>query len=310
MSRKMGAVLFVGLLVAIPAVAHPPSGIAVDDKGRVYFQQVPIGIWMIDEQGKLQMAPGTGFHHIELDPTGAFQSQRWPSFPDGVIRASGTNPTILSISSFPAVIGHDGAFYYPEAMRDGTVHILRLEPGGKPTDFTTLPVAREIGPEGKELDAMWIHGLASGPDGNLYYAEKQGIRRIDKQGAVTPVVAKISLPECVRPPAITNDRGGVVLRGLDVADDGTIYAASAGCSALLKVTQAGEVSVVLQERDGWAPTDVEAVGNKLYVQEFYYTDPQQDSGWKPRVRLIDGYGKVTTLATVTDAPKRPAANDE
>lgn len=306
MSRVIGVVGIVALCAGT-VFAHPPSGIAVDDKGRVYFQHVPVGIWMIDEQGKLGMVPGSGFHHIELDPEGRFLNQRWPSFPDGVIRAYGKNPTILSVSSFPVATGHDGALYYPEAMPDGTVHILRLEPGGKPTDFTTLPEALEFGPDGTTRPAAWIHGLATGPDGNLYYAEKQGIRRIDKQGVVTAVVEKIALPECVRPPAITNDRGGVVLRGLDVADDGTIYAASAGCSALLKVTQAGEVSVALQERDGWAPTDVEAVGDKLYVHEFYYTDPQQDSGWIPRVRLIDGDGKVTTLATVTDGPKRPTS---
>lgn len=302
---------------AATAFAHPPAGIAVDDKGRVYFMQVPVGVWMIDEHGKLGMAPGTGYHHIELDPDGKFLKQHWPSFPDGVIRAVGTNPAILCVSSFPVAIGRDGALYYPEANVDFSVtdpgprgvHIRRLAPGGTPTKFADLPDPLEIGEDGTVTVAQWIHGLALGPKGDLFYTEKDGIRRIDVNGNVTPIIEKIKLAECVRPPAIADVREGVFLRGLDVADDGTIYAASAGCSALLKVTQAGEVSVALQERDGWAPTDVEAVGNKLYVHEFYYTDPQQDSNWRPRVRLVAADGTVTTLATAPEAPKRPAESN-
>jgi hypothetical protein len=304
MIRPLVCVL--GILAAAPvAFAHPPSGIAVDDRGRVYFMQAGVGVWMIDEGAKLGMHAGPGFHHVQLDPKGTFLKQRWPSFPDGVIRAVGENPTLLCVSSFPAVISPDGALYYPEAMEDGRVHILRMLPGEKSTDFVMLPVAMEISFEGKLEPAQWIHGLAVGPDKNLYYAEKEGVRRVDTRGVVSTVVDKISLPECVHPPAITDDRGGVVLRGLDVAPDGNIYAASAGCSALLKITQTGEVSVALQERDGWAPTDVAAAGDALYVEEFYYNDVPQASDWRPRVRKLAADGSVTTLATVTDAPTRP-----
>jgi hypothetical protein len=293
------------LLIGAPAVlAHPPSGIAVDDEGVVYFQHVAVGIWQVDKNGKLTLGSGPGYHHIELDPDGRFISQRWPSFPDGVIRAVGKDPTLLSASSFPLAIGADGALYYPEAKPDGYVHILRLEAGGKPTEFTRLPHAMEEMPDGTSQPALWIHGFAAGADGSFYYAEKEGVQKIDAKGVVTPVVAKITLDECVHPSAITDDRGGVVLRGLDVAPDGNVYAASAGCSALLKITPAGDVSVALQERDGWAPTDVDAVGDKLYVHEFYYIEVEQASDWRPRVKRIDADGTVTTLATVTETPQR------
>ena len=301
------AMVAVGMsIVPSFAFAHPPSGIAVDGDGNVYFQHVAVGIWKLDSQGKLTLGSGPGYHHIELDPDGRFLSQRWPSFPDGVIRAVGTKPTLLSVSSFPVAIGSDGALYYPEAKPDGFVHILRLEGGGKPTEFTKLPHAMEEMPDGKAEPAMWIHGLAAGPDRTFFYTEKEGVQKIDAQGVVTPLVAKITLDECVHPPAITDDRGGVVLRGLDVAADGNVYAASAGCSALLKITPAGAVSVALQERDGWAPTDVDAVGDELYVHEFYYIEVEQASDWHPRVRRIDADGKVTTLATVTESPERPS----
>ncbi len=300
--------LFLFLASAAPfAAAHPASGIAVDGEGVVYFTQHTVGIWKIDLSGSLVFHSGPGFHHLELDTDGRFVSQRWPSFPDGVIRAVGSKPTLLAVSSFPVATGRDGALYYPEAKPDNRVHLLRLEPGGKPAEFALLPEAIETSPDSDPIVAQWIHGLATGPDGNFYYAEKEGIRRVDAQGVVTTIVDKIALPECVHPPAITDDRGGVVLRGLDVAPDGTIYAASAGCSALLKVTQSGEVSIALQERDGWAPTDVAIAGGAIYVHEFYYIDVQDPAEWLPRVRKIDADGHVTTLATVTDAPRRSAS---
>ncbi len=302
-SRWVGVV---GILLAPVALAHPPAAIAVDEQGRVYFMQAGgIGVWMIDEQGKLGRHDGPGFHHIEVDQKGAFLNQKWPPFPDGVIRPVGKNPTLLCVSSFPVVIAQDGALYYPEAMPDGRVHILRMAPGEKATDFTTLPIELETSPDGKQTPALWIHGIAVGPDKNFYYTEKEGIRRIDTQGVVTTVVDKVSLSECVRPPALTGAREGVFLRGLDVAPDGSIYAASAGCSALLKVTPAGEVSVALQERDGWVPTDVAAKGDKLYVQEVYYNDVEHPSQWNPRVRVIAADGTVTTLATTPETPARP-----
>jgi len=293
------------LIISTIAAAHPPAGIAVDDQGRVYMMQVAVGVWRVETDGAVALTEGTGFHHIELDPAGKFLNQRWPSFPDGVIRPAGKNPTVLCVSSFPVAIGQDGALYYPEPLADGHVHILRLEAGGKPTDFAKLPVAIETMPDGTSSPATWIHGFSAAPGGAFVYAEKEGIRRIDAKGEVSTVVDKITLSECVRPPAITDDRGGVVLRNLDVADDGTIYAASAGCSALLKVTPAGEVSVALQERDGWAPTDVEVAHGKIYVLEYHYTDVQHPVEWNPRVRVIAADGAVSTLATAPKTPARP-----
>ena len=48
------AIAFLSVLFAVSARAHPSSGIVVDQKGQVFFQDIVGGvIWKIDERGKL-----------------------------------------------------------------------------------------------------------------------------------------------------------------------------------------------------------------------------------------------------------------
>lgn len=293
----------VAFVLVHSAFAHPGTGIVVDDEGNVYFAHTGACIWKLDTQGKLTRREGPAYHYMIEDAKGAFIGQRWPHFADGVIEVMGTKPTLLCGSSFPITIGSDGALYYADFANKTPVHITRLEPQGKPTDFATLPIATEINFEGKPIEAQWIHGLAAGPDGNLYYAEKDSVRRIDSKGVVTAVAEKIVVPGCVRPAAMPEDRGGPVLRNLDVAADGTIYVAAAGCSAVLRITQKGEVSVALQAADNWSPMGVDVKGDDLYVLEFLYVDVQEREEWLPRVRKVSKDGTVTTLATITEVPK-------
>lgn len=288
------------VFAAFSAHAHPGSGIVVDDKGIVHFVHAQVGVWNVDPQGTVRRHEGANpYHWMIIDPKAAFASQRWPSFPDGEIRVVGADPALMLASSFPVTIGRDGALYYPEPKSDGRVHILRLIPGGEPTDFTTLPPAMEIAPDGNRIVARWIHGLATGPDGSFYYAEKHAVRRIALDGAVTTVAENITVPDCVHPPVVEDDRGGPILRGLDVAADGTVYVAASGCSALLKISPKGEVSVALRATDAWSPTGVDVVGEDVYVLENLHIKAEQARDWLPRVRKLSPDGKVTTLATIT-----------
>ena len=95
--------------IAHSAVAHPLTGIVVDDKGQVYFTHGRVGIWKLDTEGKLALVDGPAYHHMIADPKGAFVNQRWPHFPDGVIEAVGKDPVLLCASSFPITIAADGA---------------------------------------------------------------------------------------------------------------------------------------------------------------------------------------------------------
>jgi hypothetical protein len=178
------------------------------------------------------------------------------------------------------------------------VHIFRLEPSGKPIDFATLPLAMEVDMDGNPVEARWIHGLAAAPDGNLYYAEKEAVRRVDKEGKVTTVAENIKDPECLYPAFRENDRGGPILRNLDVAADGTVYVAAAGCCSVLRVKPDGTVTVAHRSTGSWAPTAVVVKGEELYVVEFLYFDVEQPRDWLPRIVKVAPDGTATVLATV------------
>jgi hypothetical protein len=71
------------------------------------------------------------------------------------------------------------------------------------------------------------------------------------------------------------------------------------CSAVLKITPAGAVSVMLRASHAWSPTGVALAGNDLYVLEFRYIAVEQAQDWLPRVRRVSRDGSVTVVARVT-----------
>ena len=286
------------LLAASPSFAHPGSGIVVDRHGEVYFVDTGQGVWKVDLQGHPARHQGPAYHWMTIDHRGSFAGRRMPRNVGGELPVVGKNPTLILSSDFPVAIGSDGAFYYPQAGSDGRVRVMRLASSGDPAVFATLPVATEVGPGGKIVRAGWIHGLAAGPRGSLYYTEMHAVRRIAPDGTVSLVASDIKVPDCVRPPAANEEHLGPALRGLDVTPDGTVYVAASACSALLKITAAGSVSVVLLASDAWSPMGVAVSGHDLYVLEYRYIESERREDWLPRVRKVSRDGKVTVLATV------------
>src|SRR6266571_293491 len=62
-------------LATLTALAHPGSGIVVDQQGNVYFTYTGRGAARIDAQGKLTyLHKDTGGHFIALDAEGSFSS--------------------------------------------------------------------------------------------------------------------------------------------------------------------------------------------------------------------------------------------
>ena len=86
------------------------------------------------------------------------------------------------------------------------------------------------------------------------------------------------------------------LRGLDVAPDGTIYAAVTGCRCVVRISKARAVETVLTSEKPWTPTGVAIRGTDVFVLE--YTHHDQGTDWVPRVRKLGADGKVTILANV------------
>ena len=180
---------------------------------------------------------------------------------------------------------------------------MRLAPSGEAVAFAALPTSMEIGPNGKPSRAQWIHGLAAGRDGTLYYSEQSAVRRIGPNGSVSLVADVSTVAHCDPPSGMSGPAHGPLLRGLDVASDGTLYVAASGCSSVLKITPEGAVSVVLWASDAWSPTGVALAGNDLYVLEFRYIAVEQAREWLPRVREVSRDGSVTVVATVDPKPK-------
>lgn len=257
-------------VLSICAYAHPASGIAVDSHGTVYFAQAAVGLWKCDAQGKLAPHPGPRFHLMALDPTGTFPKRRLPRFPDTEIELvrTDTPANLILSSSYPVAVGEDGALYYPDVEAPAPVKVYRVTPAGDRSVVATLPLAQEINYEGNLQTVNWIHGLAVASDGTLVYAEKESVRKIAADGAVTTLAENIEVSDCAHPPAITGDRGGPILRGLCVDRQGNVYVAASACSAVLKITPAGDVTVALRAERPWSPTGVVMGGDTLYALEF------------------------------------------
>ena len=87
------------------------------------------------------------------------------------------------------------------------------------------------------------------------------------------------------------------LRGLDITEDGTVYAAVNGCRCVIKITPEGKVETILKAEKPWSPTGVALRGKDVFVLEYTHTDQPKD--WAPRVRKLGRDGKVATLAALT-----------
>jgi len=293
------AVMATTLISSSIANAHPGSGIVVDRLGQVYFVDTGVGVWKIDLQGRLVRHEGPAYHWLAIDHAGRFSSSRLPSAMRSNVSVVGSNPVLLVGGDFPITIGTDGAMYYHQGTRTGPLRVMRLTVAGASTAVATLPDAYETDDDGRRVRAYWIHGIAPASDGSLYYTERHAVRRISRDGAVSLVAGNVTVPGCARPAGVTDARVVPDLRGLAVGSDGTVYVAASACSALLAISLAGQVSVVLRASDAWTPMGVAVYGRDLYVLEYRYIQATSRTDWVPRVRKLTPDGTVTVVAEVT-----------
>ena len=282
--------LIATLLATSGTHAHPGAAIAVSNEGVVYFVDTGAGVFSIEPSGRLVRREGPAFHWFAFDPGSRFRQTPFPSTPNAELRVAGVNPTIVLSSDFPVTIGPDGKFFYPDGAGAGRVRIMAIESSGARSIRATLPEIRR----GAET-ITWLNGLASAADGSLYYTEDRAIRKVDQRGRVTTVVANVVVTNCKAVPGV-EAVAGPCLRGLAVAEDGSIYVAASGCGALLRVDNKGRVTTVLRATAPWSPTAVAVRGRDIYVLEYVHTASDDRREWLPRVRKIAHYGKVSTLA--------------
>ena len=277
------ALLAAACLAPTTAAAHPGTGIVVDRLGRVYFVDMVSGVWRVDAHGVLTHLPGPAFHWMSLDLDGRFAATVLPSGSAGDIVRLGTTPTLLLASDFPIATGEDGNLYYPSHDGRTPIEIVRLMPSGQRSTVARLPAM------GSSAPLRDLNGLAAGPDGSLYFTGDASISRLNRSGLVSTIVANATMPGCPSP----------LLRGLSVDAGDTVYVAATGCGRVLKVSPAGDITVVSQSPGTWAPTGVALSGRTLYVLEFEHAQTDDRREMLPRIRKITADGRSVIIATVT-----------
>lgn len=273
--------------------AHPGSGIVVDRQGNVYFVDTGSGVWKIDRKGKLTRLSGPAYHWMAMDIDERLTNVTLPYFSSGdaTVTRVGADPTLLLSSDFPVTVGSDGSLYYPWLSGGKQLQIFRLSPAGTTTILKTLPANTEGGP------LRWLNGMASGPDGSLYYTENKAIRRITPKGEITTFMDKVTLTGCDSVPEV-GAQLGPYFRGLDVDAEGSVYVAATGCRALLKITPDKKVTTVLRSSSPWSPTGVAVFGSEVYVLEYFHTPGDNRREWLPRIRKVASDGRVVTVAAI------------
>jgi hypothetical protein len=269
----------------------------VNTRGEVYFIHTGKGVGKIDAAGKLTYIHKVkgGGHFLAWDAQGKFSTQ----FPRLFERLTpeGDKPTLLYASGgAPLVVHRDGNLYYGSGFPDGD----DKAPGGHTLTRLALDGTRTLfAPELKatlaKLDEA-VTGLAAGPDGLLYVACPNAILKVKTDGTVTTFVHPVGVKDRAddwATDAHARFFHAPYLRGLAVADDGTVYAAVNGCRCVVKVPPAGKVETVLRAERPWAPTGVAVGGKDVFVLEYSHTDKAAD--WAPRVRKLAADGKVTIL---------------
>jgi sugar lactone lactonase YvrE len=272
------------------ALAHPGSGIVVDSKGQVFFQDSAARtIWKIDTRGKLTPSyDKLGGHWMALDAKGKFAR----SDPKLVTRITpnGFTPTlIVADGGAPITVNADGNLYYGLGFSDANkviVGLTRIHPNGAQEKF-----AADFG---NSIEKLGITGLASAPDGTLYAACLTAIVRLKTNATFSTLVNPVIVKDC------DADANSVFLRGLDVDARGNVYAAACGCRCVIKVSADGKVETVLKCERPWSPTGVALHRGDLYVLEYTNANGSLYDGWRPRVRKLARNGKVTTLATISE----------
>jgi hypothetical protein len=302
-SRLYLAVVMMQFICApFGALAHPPSGILVDHSGNVFVAgslgpgpQFPGFVWKINPQGQPTAFHKGSAHWLALEARGIFDrtkldewfSQRKTPWL-GPVALFDSKALLLRADGCPITVHSDGNVYF--AL--GNLEISCLTPDGKVTS-----VASNLNVMTTKLGG--IKGLASGPDGSLYFSCPSAVLRITPHGTVSKLVHPIVLPDSDKDSRESSAEPN--LRGLAVNSRGAVFAAATGCQRVLMISPDGQVATVLKAELPWSPTGIAVHGDDVYVLEYSHANSDKHEDWQPRVRKLGLDGKVEILATLSKA---------
>lgn len=283
--------------------AHPGSGIAVDDRGQIYFADTREGLWRVDQNKRLTLVKSGGLHWMTMDRHGTFAESPDEFGAFARLTPRGQKTTLIGCPEFPCAMGKDGNLYY--AKMHGLT-IMRRSPSGEKSvlvEKDKFALARDMG----------VTGIACGPDGTLYLVSLDSLNRTEGNGlhiiwavqmdgtvrkfAEGFLKEKDKLPAADQHPQVRPE----YCRGIAVDGNGDVYVAVTGNRWVMKLTATGEARVMYRSTKPWAPTGIDVFNDKVYVLEYDDETPAKHGDWPPRVKKVGRDGKVETVATVVRA---------
>lgn len=292
-----------GFAASMPAAAHPPYGLIADAEGNVYFSDLET-VWRLSSDGRLTVfrpaVPETHVHELALAPDGAIQGDQnrydpaTQRFYTGLWRRSraGAERMIVEMTERPPPgtgVWEDSAGnrYASQwiSNEDRRTRLLRRRPDGRVEILfdESAGSARPLQPS-----VASVGGMALGPDGSLYFADRGLLRRLLPDGAVTIVY---------------DGRSGSSLRGLAASPEERVLAADMGAKTVLAMGSNGTATTLYRETGPWLPTAVVVTGGRLLVLEAN-ADPREQ---RDRVRVIEVRDGRATVVASPGAPGAPEA---
>lgn len=280
------------LLFTSPSLAHPGDGIVADSKGNVYFTDLK-HVWKVTPGGmKSIVVRDQHTHELFVDEADNVygedshydtQTKKW-SHSLWKLSADGKLTTVRA--SRPG-FREDVSFVRDHA---GNQHFLR--PDGAKFRLTRKPA--------KEVERTLVRGLERsalrqvGADGNIYLTQGDKLLQVSPNGSVRTVASGLTSSFDLE----KGNEGLNILYGLTVLKDGTVYLAYFGGRKLLKVTQAGQASVVYRAGERMSPTGVTTFRDTIYVLE----SGVPSNPYAVKVVKIEPGKAPVTIAETNNAP--------
>ena len=283
----------IALCACVAAHAHPGAGLVVADDGTVFFADVGREtIWKLSPEGELTplvrdrwthalflAADGTLYYEREIPNGGTAPCSLWRITPDGTHeRLIAPQPDRRNFAGDEFVVDAVGNVYYAHSVRgeDGgwRVHLMRRTPEGEVTEFTGRgdgALFTDGAPDSAVIRI--VTAMAMGPDGAIYFADRDHLRKVELTGERAGFVTTIATglidtepqdPPERRGPSTTINR----LYGLAIDADGRAIIAYQAGRRVIRVSADGTQREVIRRTPGeWSPLGVATRGEDVYVLE-------------------------------------------
>ena len=268
------SVIAAGLLLlgaALPASAHPGTGIVRDRQGNVFYTDL-VHVWRIAPDGRKSIVVrDVHTHELAIDSAGnifgedsryqggdRWRHRIWRRSPDGRI-----TDVIPMRDGFWADYGFTrdsaGSMYWVHCP-ERVCTIYRRTRDGRTGTVTAEP----------KLERQ-VNLIRAGADGSLYFADDSTLQRITPAGRRTALARGV----------------GHQLMGMLPDARGDVLVASYGTRAVVRVSADGKVQTVARSPAPWGPSGVMVAPNgDLWILEYSTSNAA-------RVRRIAANGRVT-----------------